>query len=95
VTVRWTESALADLCAIETYIGLRSSRYAKAFVERIVTRTEILAQQPLSGASVPEYHDPAIREVLLWPYRIIYRVLATDVHVVAVVHAARQFPPGD
>ena len=95
MTVRWTESALADLCAIEAYIGLRSSRYAKAFVEKIVNRTEILAQQPLSGARVPEYDDAAIREVLLSPYRIIYHVLANDVHIVAVVHAARQLPPAE
>ncbi|MGD9647730.1 MAG: type II toxin-antitoxin system RelE/ParE family toxin [Pirellulales bacterium] len=95
MTVHWTESALADLCAIEAYIGLRSARYAKSFAERIVARTEILAQHPQSGASVPEYDDPAIRQVLLSPYRIIYQILASEVHIVAVVHAARQFPPGE
>lgn len=93
MTVHWTESALADLQAIGVYIGLRSTRYARTFVERVVSRAEILASQPYSGANVAEYDDPAIREVLVVPYRIIYRVLPTEVHVIAVVHGARKFPP--
>lgn len=91
--LRWTESALLDLHAIEAYIGLRSSRYARSFVERVVSRAEILVSQPFSGVSVPEFDDPAIREVLVVPYRNIYRVLPAEVQVIAVVHGARNLPP--
>jgi toxin ParE1/3/4 len=47
----------------------------------------------LSGHAVPEYQDPAIRQVLEGNYRIIYRVGEEGVEILAVIHAARQLPP--
>ena len=41
---------------------------------------------------VPEYEAPDIREVIERPYRIIYRVKAERVEVLAVVHGAQRFP---
>jgi plasmid stabilization system protein ParE len=43
MTVNWTESALADLRAIEAYIPRHSARYGRGMVERIFARTEQLA----------------------------------------------------
>src|SRR2546430_16208928 len=47
---------------------------------------------PESGRSVPEYHQPDVREVLESPYRIIYRVHEHRVEILAVVHARRAGP---
>jgi plasmid stabilization system protein ParE len=38
---------------------------------------------------VPEVGRPEIREVIEAPYRVIYRLTAQHVEVVAVVHARR------
>jgi plasmid stabilization system protein ParE len=85
---------LADLRAAETSVARHSAQYAAALVERVFARTEQLADQPYLGATVPEYDDESLREVLEHPFRIIYRVLEQQVDVVAVVHGARQLPRG-
>ena len=94
MTVNWTEAALADLQAIETYIGRHSLQYGRSMVERILDRSGQLADFPRLGAEVPEYADEALRELLENPYRIVYRVYEDRIDVVAVVHGARRMPRG-
>lgn len=90
--LHWTEAALSDIEAIETYISRHSMRYARGMVERIFDCARQLETHPLLGGIVPEYGENSIREILRTPYRIIYRVLEDRVDVLAVVHAARSMP---
>lgn len=94
MNVHWTDAALADLRAIESYIARHSAQYARGVVARIFDRSGQLVDQPLLGAAVPEHGDEALRELLEGSYRIIYRVLEHQIDVVAVVHAARRLPSG-
>jgi plasmid stabilization system protein ParE len=55
--VNWTEAALADLRAIETYIARHSPQYGRSMIERIFARTGQLADFPQLGAVVPEYEE--------------------------------------
>jgi len=41
---------------------------------------------------VPEYQTDDIRELIEKPYRIIYRIKADRIDVVAVIHGARLLP---
>jgi plasmid stabilization system protein ParE len=43
------------------------------------------------GRVVPELNDPAIREVFVFRYRLLYRVEQARVVVVAFVHGAQDF----
>jgi len=61
-------------------------------VDRITARTRQICSFPLSGQSVPEYREPAIREIIEGPYRVIYEVVGNDVRVLAVIHGARLLP---
>jgi plasmid stabilization system protein ParE len=78
---------------IHAYVARDSPAAAQGLVERIVARTEKLAAFPLLGATISGRRSDELREVLSWPYRIFYRVLADRVEVVAVVHGARELPP--
>jgi plasmid stabilization system protein ParE len=40
---------------------------------------------------VPELGDPAVRELLLSRYRVVYEVFAERVAIVRIVHASRDF----
>ena len=92
MNVYWTESALADLDSIEEYIARHSAQYARAMVTRIFARSDQIASQPRLGPIVPEFEDESIRELFENPYRLVYRVEADRVDIVAVVHAARRLP---
>jgi plasmid stabilization system protein ParE len=41
---------------------------------------------------VPEYDDPNTREIIEPPYRLIYRIKADQIDVLAVIHGAQRFP---
>lgn len=94
MNVHWTEAALTDLGAAETYVARHSPQYARSLVERIFERSAVLADQPHFGPLVPEYDDETLRELFEDPYRIVYRVLEQQIDIVAVVHAARRMPRG-
>lgn len=90
--VLWTRTALGHLTDIYEYIARDSRRYAERMVDRITARSSQFASQPESAPVVPEYGDPAVREVLEGPYRVIYRIQPGAVVVLAVIHAARLLP---
>ena len=70
--VVWTASAISHLQAIYDYIAQTSPDYALRMVDRLTKRSIQIAEFPFSGRMVPEYELNEIREVLEWPYRIIY-----------------------
>jgi toxin ParE1/3/4 len=92
VKVFWTESAVSQLQAIHDYIAETSPEYALRMVDRLTKRPIQIAEFPFSGRMVPEYELNAIREMLEWPYRIIYLIQASQsqVEVLAVVHGSRK-----
>ncbi len=90
--VEWSEGAADQLQAIRDYLARSSPGYAQTLAERIVQRTEMLAQFPLLGAEVAEYADEMIREIIEHPYRILYRVREDQVEIITVVHASRRLP---
>ncbi len=90
--VHWTQNAIEHLVNIYEYIALNSPTYANRMVDRITHRSEQIADQPLSGRKVPEYQTEDIRELIEKPYRIIYRIKANQIDVLAVIHGARLLP---
>jgi addiction module RelE/StbE family toxin len=88
----WSLQALSDLEAIREYMAVDSPRYADLVVERIVAAVERLRAFPESGRVVPERSDPQIREVIVRPYRVVYRYRPGEVEIATVFRASRQFP---
>ncbi len=60
--------------AISNYIAVDSAHYARLFARDVLSAVGRLTDFPYSGRTVPELNDPAIREILFWSYRIVYRV---------------------
>ena len=44
------------------------------FGYRLISETDKLEIFPEIGRVVPEYRDPGLREIVVRPYRIVYRV---------------------
>jgi plasmid stabilization system protein ParE len=90
----WSRQARDDLGEIVTFIARNNRGVAESFGYRLMAKTDLLAQFPEIGSMVPEEQDETIREIILPPYRIIYKVLAQS-HVVAIArvwHGARGEP---
>jgi plasmid stabilization system protein ParE len=60
-------------------------------VQRILAAVERVPRFPESGRIVPELNEQDVREVIHRPYRIVYRVIQNEVHIITVHHAARMF----
>lgn len=87
--VRWTPGAQADLRAIVQEIARDRPQTAARIGLKIRSSTGDLRDQPLMGKVVEEFGNHAIRERIVRPWRVIYRVLPGEVHILAVVHARR------
>jgi toxin ParE1/3/4 len=70
--ILWSPQALLDLESIREYIAHDSPRYAELVVRRLVI-VERLETFPESGRVVPERNDEEIRQIIMRPYRIVYR----------------------
>ena len=90
----WSPTAKFDLKDIAAFIAVDSSLAAKRFVKSLFHVVERLRDFPESGRIVPEFNDPAIREVIRKPCRIVYRVDSKMriVEIARVWHAARGTP---
>ena len=90
--VHWTSTAISHLLAVYEHVARDSPVYARRIVDRLIRRSEEVAEFPLSGRTVPEYEARDIREVIEIPYRIIYRATAERIDVLAVVHGTQRLP---
>lgn len=90
--VIWSPQAIRDIESIRAFIAQDSPAYAELEARRIVAAAERLQMFPESGRLVPERRDPAVREVVASPYRIVYRLRDGVAEVVTVFRASRQFP---
>jgi toxin ParE1/3/4 len=88
----WSPQSLRDLESIRAYIAADSPMYAALVIERIVASVERLAAFPESGRVVPERNSPDIREVIVRPYRVVYRLRPGRVELVTVFRSSRQIP---
>ena len=59
--------------------------------QRLIAAVDRLALFPQSGRIVPEVADPLIREMIQGSYRIVYRLIRQELHILTVHHAARLF----
>ncbi len=71
--------------AHETHEGCPAAQ----LIERIISRSQQIADFPLSGRLVPEYEMEQIWEVIEGSYRIIYYVKPDQINVLAVIHGHR------
>jgi len=81
----FSSSAFADLEEIRRhYDELSASEAAERFLDGIFKNIEKLRRFPLAGRVVPEFGAEFLREVIVAPFRVVYRVDPGRVRVVRV-----------
>jgi toxin ParE1/3/4 len=73
-TVILSPKAVGDLEVIVRYISQANPIAARKVGQRLLDSAKDLGTFPLKGQKVPEFDAEEIRQLILKPYRIIYRV---------------------
>ena len=87
--IAWSPEAVEDVAAIAEYIARDSEMYASSVVSTILDAVRCLSSFPRIGRRVPEMEDESIRELFVYSYRLIYRILDDRILIVAVIHGKR------
>ena len=86
--VLWSETSEKDLISIVEYIAIDRPSNAYEIFKRIKEKASALYTYPDRGRIVPELQDQGIiqyRELIISPWRIIYRISEINVYVLAVL----------
>ncbi len=89
--VFWQESADADLAEITEYIGQFDIAAAERLWQRLRDCVLPLSEHPYLYRQSERV--PGLREIVAHPnYVVFYRVTASCIEVVNIVHSRREFP---
>ena len=88
--ITWQRRARSDLRSLHDYIADDSPAQAQRMVARIQAAVEHLREFPQMGRTVPEYATPAVRELIVAPYRVVYRYQSERnvVSILMIVHGS-------
>lgn len=88
--VSFAPSAVSDLEELQRYYaGEDVPETGKRLIAEIIGAAERLAEFPLSGRIVPEFNIEDLREIILPPFRIVYRCDRRKVRVVRIWRSER------
>ena len=88
----WAGVAESDLKGIIYFMAIDSPANALKILKKIKQSASSLYNFPERGRVVPELRDQGIftyRELIVPPWRIIYRISAKDVYVLSVLDSRR------
>jgi plasmid stabilization system protein ParE len=90
--VFWAAAAESDLKEIIAFIAVESPGNALKILNKIKEKASSLYTLPERGRLVPELQDQGIsqyRELLIPPWRLIYRITEHEVYVLSVIDSRR------
>ena len=89
--VEWSPLANEQIDAAVDRIAQENPAAALDWLERVLAGARRLARFPNSGRMVPEIQREDIREIIVSPYRVMYRRKEDLVEIAAIRHEAREF----
>jgi len=89
--VRWTTPAREQFVSAFEYIAEGNRPAAARTSDQIWESTQLLALHPMAGR---EGRVAGTRELVIsgTPFVVAYRIEKNEVHILAVLHAARKWP---
>jgi toxin ParE1/3/4 len=89
--VRWTTPAREQFITAFEYIAEENRTAASRTADQIWEGTQLLARHPMAGR---EGRVAGTRELIIsgTPFVVAYRIEKSEVQILAVLHAAREWP---
>jgi len=86
----WSQEAKENLRNIFTYIVIRDSerkaRYILAQLDDFIRKIAFIPEKYIKE---PHLNNPAIRVAVKWRYKIIFRIVGTDIHIIRIFHTSQ------
>ncbi len=92
IKIRWSSRAIGDVTKIYDYIFEQGfSVYALSQIEKLFLSVGKLSSFPHIGRRLPEFPSFPHREVIVNPYRVIYRYdqSSNEIRIITVIHSKR------
>ena len=89
--VVWAKAARQALDDAVSHVAGDSRDAARRVLIQALQAASTLASFAERGRVVPELGDPAIREVFVYSYRLMYEIRNDTVAVIGFLHGARDF----
>ncbi|KJS15777.1 MAG: hypothetical protein VR69_11865 [Peptococcaceae bacterium BRH_c4b] len=84
----WSKRGLNDFYEHLLFIEKTSLQNAKQVAKIIMGKIDMLENFPEMGRIVPEFAQKELRELIVYQYRIVYRIKGIDtVEVVSIYHS--------
>lgn len=87
--IRWTPLAADDLSSAHEFLVEQNRSAAGKLIDRTLTAIEVLGRFPQMGRPG---RVEGTRELVVAPFIVAYRVTGTEVQILSILHAARQWP---
>lgn len=90
--VLWTDTAASDLEAVVMHVAADSKNDAIKIFEKVTAKAASLEKFPERGRVIPELKEQGIsiyREIIISPWRLIYRISDDSVRVLAFFDSRR------
>jgi toxin ParE1/3/4 len=84
--VVWTDSAVLGLDSSISFIAQESVDDARRILERVLGAAESLETLAERGSVAPEFDESGVRQLLVDPFRLLYRVGDAEVWILGVLH---------
>lgn len=84
----FAEQAKNDLLNIQAYIRRDSYQNSIQVIKNIFERIELLKKHPEAGRIILKNKNVILRQLLLYKYRIIYRLVDNTIEIITVHHSA-------
>jgi len=92
--VIWTIKAVEQVEQIGSFVEKDSPFQARRVVQLILKETRKLKEHPRVGKMMPEVQEDRYRELRVFSYRVLYKILDENrIAIVGVVHGCRLFDP--
>ncbi|MGH2608243.1 MAG: type II toxin-antitoxin system RelE/ParE family toxin [Tepidiformaceae bacterium] len=86
--VEWTPDAIDMFDALMESLASISPQSAERISAEIVARIQQVVDFPFSGRVVAEYGERNFREIVVPPYRVMYRVRANGITIEVVARGS-------
>ncbi len=89
VKIKISRQAQKDMRQIYDFVSKESLQNAEMLIEKIILKIDTLSSFPERGKIVKEFSDPAIREINVYKFRIIYKISPRMLRIITIHHSSR------